>query len=161
VEKYQSLKNEKDILVRGYTTIYLIGEKSPLTTDAFRINTCFGYLKGYKELYPSTYVSCPKPKKEDLYDLNPFCQEFVLDLRRCEIPEYSDNLKIATNYSCTKYLNENFNYSGCYKNYNKEEDFLKNYWYVYAGSGANLIEPLHDIISLHDQNGYLVDDYKY
>jgi hypothetical protein len=159
MEKYRAYGVEKDISGKGYLTIYLIGGKSPLNTDAFRINTCFGYLKQYNIFYPSVYNSCPKPTIEDVYDLNPFCQDYILKLRTCQIPDYSTNLKIASNSYCTSYINENLNYNGCYDNYSGTADFLKNYWYIYTKS--DLVEPLHDIIYLYDQSGYLIDDYTY
>jgi hypothetical protein len=159
MEKYQAYGADKDITVESYMTLYLIGEKSPLSTDAFRVNECLGYLNQYEDFYPSIYNYCPKPELEDLYDLNPFCQDYILKLRRCQIPNYSTNLKISSNSYCTSYISENLNYSGCFKNYSNEDIFLKNYWYIYTKS--DLVEPLHDIIYLYDQNGYLVDDYAY
>jgi len=159
IEKYQSDKPEKDITTQGYLTIYLIGDISPLNTSAFRINSCLGYLKESNQFYPSFSSYCPKPELEDIYNLHPYCQDYILDLKRCQIPDYSSNLKIATNSFCTSYIAENLNYSGCYRNYQKEDDFLKNYWYIYTKS--DLVEPLHDIIYLYDQNGFLVDDYTY
>jgi len=161
VEKYKSSQTKRNIIIEENFYIYIVSEKSPLRADAFRINNCFGYLAKYDEIYPKTSCSYSdiKPEKEDLYSLHPICQEYILDLGRYEIPNYSNNLSIATKSSCVKYLNDNFNYSGCYSNNNKNEDFFKNSWYIYTSS--NLIEPLHDIIYLYDQNGWLVDTYSY
>jgi len=159
VEKYQSYMTEKDIIVDKHVYIYLIGENSPLKYQAFKTNKCFGYLKEYNEFYPSIYASCPKPKLEDISYLTPFCQEYILNLWGCKTPNYSSNLKIATDSACVKYINNNFNYSGCFKNYSQDEDFLKNYWYIYIKSDS--IEPLHDTIYLYDRNNLLVDKYAY
>lgn len=159
IKKYKAGRGEKDITVDGYINIYIIGGLSPLKTDAFRINTCFGYLKEYNDFYPPFSSYCPKPTIEDVYHLHPYCQDYILKLQSCKTPDYSNDLKISINSYCTSYITENLNYSGCYNNFNKEDDFLKNYWYIYAKS--DLVEPLHDIIYLYDQNNYLVDDYSY
>lgn len=159
LEGYKSYGVEKNITTDGYLSIYIMGDLSPLSINAFRINACFGYLKQYNNFYPSISSYCPKPSIEDIYELHPFCQDYILDLKRCEIPNYSNNLKISGNSYCTSYIIENLNYPGCYQNYKDEEDFLKNYWYIYTRT--DIVEPLHDIIYLYDQNGYLIDDYTY
>lgn len=161
VERYKSNQTERNIVIEENSYIYLVNDSSPIRADAFRINNCFGYLADYDDIYPRTRCSYSyvKPEKEDLYHLHPVCQEYILDLRQYEIPNYSNNLSVATKSSCVSYLNDNFNYSGCYRNHYKDENFFKDYWYVYTNS--KLIEPLHDIIYLYDRNGYLVNTYSY
>lgn len=159
IEKYQSHKSGKDIVVDGYMYVYIVGSPNPLGSIGFRINKCFGYLKEYNKFYPSFYSYCPSASKEELYNLSPVCQDYILKSAKCETPDYSNNLKIAANSSCVNYINENLNYSGCFKNYSGDDDFLKNYWYLYTGS--NIVEPLHDIVYLYDSRGYLVDKYSY
>jgi len=158
VEKYQSLKNPKDIIISTSSYVYLIGAKSPLGEN-FRVNECFGCLKNSHNFYPAIFASCPKPKLEEISWLNPSCQDFILKLKNCQIPNYSNNLKIATDSNCIDYLNDNFNYAGCYNNHYQDENFLKNYWYIYTKS--DILEPLHDIIYLYDKNGFLVTKYSY
>jgi len=159
VEKYLPDKPEKDIIIKGSMSIYVIGESSPLAGVNFRLNKCMGYLKNYQTFYPSFSSYCPKPTKQELSCLTPICEDYILKLGTCKIPDYSNNTKIATNSSCVSYINENLNYAGCYKNYSQDQDFLKNYWYIYAKS--DIVEPLHDTVYLYDQNGYLIDDYLY
>ncbi len=160
IEKYQSHRTPGDIIIKEYTKIYLINDSNPLGRDKnFCLNKCFGYIKNYKSFYPSFYTYCPRPKLEDVSHLNPYCQEYILRLSSCEIPNYSNNIKIATDSKCVSFLNSTFNYSSCFKKHSKDEDFLKNYWYVYVGT--DIIEPLHDTIYLYDPNGLVVDKYLY
>ena len=160
IEKYQSHRTPSDIIIKENTKIYLINDSNPLGRDKnFCLNKCFGYIKNYRSFYPSFYTYCPKPKLEDISHLNPYCQEYILRLSSCEIPNYSNNIKIATDSKCVSFLNNTFNYSSCFKQYSKDEDFLKNYWYVYVGT--DIVEPLHDTIYLYDHNGLLVDKYMY
>jgi len=160
IEKYQSHRTPGDIIIKEYTNIYLINDLNPLGRDKnFQLNKCFGYIKNYHSFYPSFYTYCPKPKLEDISHLNPYCQEYILRLSNCEIPNYSNNIKIATDSKCVSFLNNTFNYSSCFKKHSKDENFLKNYWYVYVGT--DIVEPLHDTIYLYDPNGLLVDKYIY
>jgi len=160
IEKYQSYITPSDIIIKEYTKIYLINDSNPLGRDKnFQLNKCFGYIKNYHSFYPSFYTSCPKPKLEDISHLNPYCQEYILRLSSCEIPNYSNNIKIATDSKCVSFLNNTFNYSSCFKEHSQDEDFLKNYWYIYVGT--DIVEPLHDTIYLYDSNGFLVDKYMY
>lgn len=127
----------------------------------FRPNKCLGYLTEYYNFPISVPTkNCPKPKEEDLSHLSACCEEFILDLGTCEIPSYSQNLKIVTDSECTSYLNENFNYNGCYKNFSKDEDFLKKDWHIYPGKDIVAYNE-RDIMYLRDQNGLFVDKLSY
>ena len=160
IEKYQSHRSPSDIIIKEYTNIYLINDSNPLGRDKnFQLNKCFGYIKNYHSFYPSFYAYCPKPKLEDISHLNPYCQEYILRLSNCEIPNYSNNIKIAIDSKCVSFLNNTFNYSSCFKKHSKDDNFLKNYWYVYTGT--DIVEPLHDTIYLYDPNGLIVDKYMY
>lgn len=160
IEKYKSSATPRDIILKQYGSVYLIGSSSDLGRNKnFRLNKCFGYLDQYHRFYPSIYTYCPKPSLEEISHLNPYCQEFILRLPRCEIPDYSDNSKIERDSECISYLEDNFNYSGCFKKYSKDKDFLMNYWYVYTFT--NIAHELHDTVYLYDQNGLPVDKYLY
>ncbi|PIR71986.1 MAG: hypothetical protein COU42_02885 [Candidatus Nealsonbacteria bacterium CG10_big_fil_rev_8_21_14_0_10_36_24] len=160
IKKYQSYIEPDNIIIENYGTIYLIGASNPLGMNKnFQLNKCLGYLTNYYSFYPSFYTYCPKPKLEEISHLNPECQEFILRISSCEIPNYSGNFKIAPDSECVSYLNNNFNYAGCFRKYNQDKDFLQNIWYLYIKS--DIANPLHDTIYLFDQNGLLVDKYIY
>ncbi|MBZ9577510.1 hypothetical protein KJA13_00520 [Patescibacteria group bacterium] len=160
IEKYKSYITPRDIIIKQYGRVYLIGSSNRLGRNKnFCLNKCFGYLDPYHRFYPSIHTYCPKPSLEEISHLNPYCQEFILRLPRCEIPDYSDNLKIDRDSECTSYLKDNFSYSSCFKKYSKDKDFLMNYWYVYTVT--NIAHELHDTVYLYDQNGLLVDKYLY
>lgn len=160
INKYQTFGVPGNIFIKQYDKVYLLSGLSPLGSNTnFRLNKCFGYYTNYQTFYPSISKDCPKPKLEEIPHLNQYCQEFILDLSRCEIPNYSDNFRVATNSECVSYLLNNFNYSGCLKYHQNDEDFLKNDWYVYINT--NIVSQLHDILYLRDKNGLLVDKYLY
>lgn len=157
----------EDIFIRDATTIYLQGTSSPLGVNkSFRPNKCFGYLRDIYNFVPSVSISkkCPSIKLEEISHLGEYCQDFILrELRRCEVPDYSDNLNITFDSECTSYISshvdKNFSYQGCFRNYSKDKDFLSNYWYVYLGH--DMVSRLHDSLYLRDQNGLVVAKHLY
>lgn len=160
IEKYQPYGTPRDIIIEKYGSIYLIGSSNPFGRDKnFRLNKCFGYFLNYQKFYPSFYTYCPKPKLEEISHLNPYCQEYVLNLSSCQIPDYSNNLKIATDYQCVSFLIDNFSYSKCFEKHSQDQDFLMNSWYIYTNT--DIVEPLHDTIYLLDKDGLIVDKYLY
>lgn len=153
MEKYQSYQTPRDIIIEKYGTIYLIGSLNPLGRDKnFRLNKCFGYLGNY-------HSYCPRPKLEEISHLSPYCQEYILNLSSCEIPNHSNNIKIATDYQCVSFLRDNFNYAKCFEKHFQDQDFLMDSWYIFTNT--DIVEKLHDTIYLLDQNNLIVDKYLY
>lgn len=160
MEYYQSFYIPHNIIIKENNTIYLIGAKSPLGSDkSFRLNSCFGYLSRSRNFYPSVRTNCPSLDLEELYHLKPYCQDFLLHSYGCEMPDYSSDFKISTDSQCVDFILEYFTYSGCFKKHSQKDNFLSDYWYVYLNN--DIVEPLHDIIYLYDQNGLLIDEYIY
>ena len=160
IERYHSSFPLKDIIIEESSTIYLIDRSNPLGLNKnFRVNECFGYLASSRDFYPSIYTYCSGPKLEDISHLNPLCQEFILRSYGCKMPDYSKYFEISTDQECVSYIIDYFTYNACFKRYSKNDNFLKNYWYVYVGT--DFIEPLHDTIYLYDPNGLIVDKYMY
>ncbi len=152
----------KDILVKYNDTIYLSSASNPLGSNKnFRLNRCFGYLANERDFAIDFYNNCPIPERysEEILDLNPPCQRYVLERRSCEIPKYWENPEVARDSECVDYILDNFNYIGCYKNYSKDEDFLENEWHIYMN--RNFVSEGLDILYLRDQNGLLIDKYLY
>ncbi len=151
-----------NIVVKPGDVIYISSGINPFGKGKnFKPNKCFGYLSKFYYFPISVPTGrCPGPKKEELSSLSACCEEFILDLKTCEIPSYSQNLKIATDSECTTYLNENFNYNGCFRNFSKDKNFLKNNWHIYPGKNIVASEE-RDILYLRDQNGLFVDKHSY
>jgi len=160
MEYYKISYNPKNIIINGNATVYLIGSSSPLGSNkSFRLNKCFGYLAETRNFYPRISKSCPKLKIEQISFLTPYCQDFIIKQSGCRMPNYSAEFKVSTDSTCVSYILDYFTYNGCSKTYFKDENYLKNYWYIYLGK--NIIEPLHDTIYIYDEYGLLVDEYTY
>lgn len=160
-EPFPTDKYPQDIIIKDRITVYLINDENPLGRNKnFRPNKCFGYLRNKYTFYPSIYSSyCPKPKLEEISHLQPECQEFILRLPSCQIPEYANNNKILFDMECRNYIDTIFSYRSCIGNHSEDNDFFKNSWYVYFSS--NIVEELHDTVYLYDRNRLLVDKYLY
>lgn len=157
----------EQILVGKSDTIYLKGQASPFGRGGnFRTNTCFGYLKTYYPNLPGSY-SCyqEKPKIEEIKNLAPQCQEFILnkiDYAACKAPDHSSDIAVATNKECVTYITSvqtGFYYEGCYQKHSKDPNFLSNEWHIYMDTTFG--NSLHDSITLYDSNGLIVDTYTY
>ena len=160
MEKYQKSGTSRSIVISESMSVYLIGDIEPFgTRKNFRFNKCFGYLSKSEDLYPSSYNYCEAPELEDLEGFTPYCKEYLINQRGCEMPNYSEDFKISTDSKCVSYILNYFTYNGCFNRYSKEDDFLSDYWYIYVNK--NIVEELHDTIYLYDQNNNLIDKYSY
>ncbi|OHA63363.1 MAG: hypothetical protein A2842_01385 [Candidatus Wildermuthbacteria bacterium RIFCSPHIGHO2_01_FULL_48_25] len=167
IEKYHPALNNRpteNITLQRYDTVYVSGEPSPIGRGIhFRTNSCFGYLRPYYPSLPGT-SSCSqdRPTLQEVSNLAPACQEFILNkinFSSCTIPNLGP---VATNTECVAYINSStngFNYVGCYEKRKNESNFLSREWYIY--SDTQLGNSLHDTITLFDQNGLIVDSYIY
>jgi len=164
IEKYLPFYNTvstKNIFVKQNDTIYLSGDSSPLgTAKNFRPNKCFGYLANYRDFPIFLSRSCPNPRREEFSQLSLDCQQFILWIPECDIPDYSSNFEISRDSECVSYIDENFNYNGCFRSYSRDEDFLENEWHIYLNKDI-LTTNYCDTVYLRDQNGLLVDKYFY
>jgi hypothetical protein len=160
IEKYKPAyglyPNEVIFLERG-DTVYISGEASPLGNDInFRPNKCMGYLTHTVDFPITIQKNCPKPTKEEIAHFDACCQEFILGMRKCEIPDYPINLFD----NCKVYLDKNFDYEGCFANYSSDEDFLTNQWHIYLNYNI-VVSDSCDILYLRDRNGLFVDKHSY
>lgn len=169
IEKFHSVLTTEpldNILVRRSDTLYVRGEQSPLGRGrSFKPNQCFGYLIQYYQNLPGSYsCSQDRPVLEDIKNLKPLCQEYILqkvDYGSCKPPDFNDPSVIGDS-ECRAYLTGTegtFTYQGCYEKRSKDANFLSSRWDIYIERSFG--HPLHDSIALFDQNGLLVDTYIY
>jgi len=164
VEKYYHYYNSyvnEDISIKQGDAIYLSSAFNPLGKDRnFRPNKCLGFLADSFDFPIPMPRNCPRPEIEEISHLEPCCEEFILRLRPCEIPDYSENPKIYSDSECVSYLDENFNNRGCFKKYSNDDDFVENEWHIYLDKNI-VVNNDCDILYLRDQNGLLIDKYSY
>lgn len=127
----------------------------------FRTNKCTGYLDQSSQYEPSLDEDCPELEESEYDHLSEICQDFIDDLDRCEIPDYSDNYEISVDSECTEFLSETFNYSQCYADYHYDADFFENEWRVFLNKSSDFFDDNSDTIILKDSRGLTVDEYSY
>jgi len=163
IEKYDPYYNPpptENILIKKDDKIYLSGASNPLGRGRnFRLNECMGYLTYYHNFPITISKDCPKPKESEISSLSLCCQEYILKLRKCEIPNYSQTYRIICDSKCTSWLSENLNYGPCFYKHYRDEDFLESVWHIYMDT--DFISQERDILYLQDQNGLVVDSKEY
>ncbi|MCP6719295.1 MAG: hypothetical protein KJI71_03630, partial [Patescibacteria group bacterium] len=165
VEKYYHFYNSyvnEDIFVKRDDKVYLSSGFNPLGRDRnFRFNKCLGYLTSDYDFPISFPKSCPRPNQEKISYLEPYCQNYILNIGKCEIPDYSKNSRIYNDSECALYINNNLSNIGCFRNYSEDENFLGNSWYIYLDDKNIITDDDCDAIYLRDQNGLVIDRYPY
>lgn len=152
---------EESIFVKQGDIIYMSASSNPLGKNRnFRPNKCLGYLANYHDFIIPLPKKCPKPTREEISHLNPCCQEFILRLNTCQIPDYSNNIRISLDSECVSYLDKNFNYGGCFYQYSRDKDFLGKNWHIYLNRNI-VVSNDCDTLYLRDQNGLFIDKYSY
>ena len=155
-----SCGNSSDIEL-GYRDEVIISAGTSPNGVSFRTNKCTGYLDQSSQHYPSLEEDCPYAESSEYSHLSNDCQDFIEDLDRCEIPDYSNDFAVSTDNQCTSFLNEKFNYSQCYADYYQDVDFLEDEWRVFLSKSIDVFDNTSDTIILKDNSGLTVDEYEY
>lgn len=153
--------SQKIDIVLNYGGKVIVSARPNTIQGNFRVNKCVGYLGETSEFYPKLSRDCPVPAKSKYSGLKKTCREFIDDLSRCEISDYSKNYDVAADSQCTAFLNDNFNYSQCFKKYSLDVDFLADEWRLFMAKTKDFFDDGEDKIILMDNNGLLVDEYSY
>jgi len=147
------------VLIPGDELIAMAGN-SP-SGVSFLTNKCTGYLDQGK-YEPSLNNNCPWPNSSDYSHLIKYCRDFIDDLDRCQLPDYSDNTDVGGNSECTLYLNQTLNYSACYSDYRLDPDFYGDEWRVFFNqTSRDIFSNVSDTVILEDKSGLKVDEYYY
>ena len=169
IEKYHPAlhaSNKDPITMTATDVVEIRGEGGALgQTKNFKTNICMGYLKKFFPTIPGSY-SCArdKPTLQEVSHLVPLCQDFILnkiDFSACGEPDLNTGIMLqdSTCKAFAQSVTTGFNYEACYLKNSSSPTFTGNTWYVYENRTFG--HPMHDIITLRDANGLLVDQYTY
>lgn len=153
-EDYSSLNlapNEEAIISTGL---------SPIGVN-FRTNQCTGYLSQDSRFFPSLDKDCPRLDESEYRHFKKTCRDFIEDLDRCEVPDYSGRLEIQSDGECTLFLTQKFNYKQCYLDHYREVNFFGEEWRIFLNKSVDVFGNDSDEIILKDRNGLVVDRYSY
>ena len=130
----------------------------------FRENQCVGYLNQSYSFTPSLSSSCPDSRQDRAELLrrgfNGACIDAIDAVPSCRTPRGPYQAALIGK-ECLDYLNEHFSYVGCVENFRDQKDFLKNSWRVSLRRTTKLFDSRHDIVTLRDAQGLLVDQSEY
>jgi hypothetical protein len=155
-----SIDGYSDITLPQGGEVVISMDLSPLGIN-FRLNKCTGYLDQSDQFCPSLPKECPEIEESEYSHLKKTCRDFIDDLGRCEIPNYSDKWEISVDNDCTDFLNERFNYKYCFEKHYLEIGFLKDEWRVFLSKSIDVLNNDSGKLILRDKNGLLVDEYSY
>lgn len=154
---------EQDILLPPGGEVIIVSG-TPSYQRNFRENACVGYLNQSHRFTPSLSGSCPDSRRDRSLLLargfNGACIDAIQAVPACRTPQGPFTAALIKS-ECIDYLNQNFSYVGCAKNFRDEKDFLRNTWRVFLGRPTKLFDPRHDRVTLRDGQGLLVDEFEY
>ena len=137
---------------------YIIGSTSPLGAN-FLGNKCQGYLSNQYTFKPQLVGRCSAPPKIEIETFTGACQEYILSLHgTCKTGDPNNSRIPASDSACRAYVS-GLNYDGCVTRRQGDSDFSNNSWNVFVG--RSFVDPLHDLVLLLDEQGKLVDYYRY
>lgn len=154
---------EQDVLLPpGGELVIITGQQS--YTRNFRENQCVGYFNESHLFTPFLSGSCVDDviNRADLLArrFNGACIDAIEAIPSCRRP-LGPFAPAVVGSACIEYMNENFSYFGCVKNFRDKKGFLKDTWRVSLRRSRKMFDPRHDRVVLRDQNGLLVDEYEY
>jgi len=159
-------KAKENIIIKQGDRIYISEALNPLGKDrSFRPNKCMGYLKNEREysirgFSISVPGSCPRPTGEEISHLEPCCREFIKKAGGCVMPNYYSNPRIYMDQECVDFIEANFNYAGCFRNYSRDDNFLSKAWHIYMDRSLTISKGC-DTLYLLDADGLFIDKYDY
>jgi hypothetical protein len=143
------------------------GESAYIHTGAsplgygFRENACMGYIAASYPFNPDVYSSCyslPKPSPQQFNDQ---CLRYIeRNSGTCRAPEVTAN-DLGLSDECQEYAKKHASYRSCVDAHLADSNFYQGYWHLYLSRTDGLWREFHDIITLYDQNGNVIDTYEY
>lgn len=126
----------------------------------FRENMCTGYFDETAPFSPGLSHRCPVPDTRALHHLSDRCIQVISGIGGCRtgpLPEFVD----PPHPECADYIAQNFNYAGCVTNYKSRPDFYNDQWLVWMQRAVPFFNKRFETVTLKDQQGRVVDEYKY
>lgn len=152
---FKKVFQEKNIVLKNGEAVKIYSTPSPIYVN-FKGNQCIGYLNQFYSFIPKLSEECPQISKKDIAHLSGLCQEYILNLKKCELPNNPPTQSLDS--ACMNYL-KNINYNGCFERNKNNLNFYTKDWYVFMG--REILDDLHDKVFLFDKNGKIVDEYIY
>lgn len=150
----------QDIILKSGDSLSIYSNVSKLGIN-FKPNKCTGYLEKIFDLTPDLSLDCPRYSRQEISYLNAKCQDYIMSLGTCEVPDLN---KVSTDMECQTIL-RNLTYVPCLNQHRGDSYFVSQKWLIWIGTSAgrdlNILNLVHDQLLLFDKSGLLVDEYSY
>lgn len=171
-----------DIILKPGESVAIVtgsaGNSYPYKIASFKESECVGYLT-QQNMYnysfsPYLQKSCIVPRNEPSANgLDLTCQNYIQNMQSCHTPKYNTidsqgntcNNCVDGNSSlsnaCVSYIQAHFSYESCLVNHQNDSSFYGNVWHVYLNHAFELWAANHEVITLYDSSGKVVDYISY
>lgn len=123
----------------------------------FRENICTGYFDEKSNFGGALSHSCPIINVSKMLDFTDDCIRYLNNMPKCKM--YISKMEL--DYKCDQFATEHYSYAGCVKDYKNDKNFYSNRWMVWMQRTTNFFRDEHELVTLKDQNGKVVDTYSY
>jgi hypothetical protein len=172
----------QDIILKPGESVDVVtgsaGTSYPYKINSFKENECTGYLTQQSaddySFSPSLQQSCIAPRNEPgANNLDLSCQNYIEDMQSCHTPKYNTvdsqgntcNGCVDGNSSlsdaCVAYIETHFSYESCVADHENDSNFYGSIWHVYLNRAFELWAASHEVITLYDTSGKVVDYISY
>lgn len=128
----------------------------------FQENSCTGYFAQTSEFNPPISSSCPRLDARFLSaQFSDRCVKLMERIPGCITPSFSYKDTAGLENECTDFINQNFSYTGCVKNFRDQPDFFEKHWLIWMQSSEEFFRNTHDTVILRDSEGKLVSEKSY
>jgi hypothetical protein len=157
---------EQDIYLSANDTVYINTGISP-NGASFKINKCSGYLNQFQTFTPYIGGYCPAPRNENISSIprtgyNDSCFDFIDSMSSCRTQ--TDPLPAGSakwSVECTDFIYKKINYPACVDTHKNDKDFYQNEWRIFLKRSEPIWKNSREDIVLLDEEGKIVDEYKY
>jgi hypothetical protein len=146
--------------------VYISSKESPFGSGqvSFRPNKCMGYYLNSITFKLPISRNCPTQYSSNLPTyLSEKCKNFISqNVGTCEFPNPTEMSEddIYDDVQCVDYMNLNYNYKGCFRNYSNDSNFTEPRWHIYTNRGEReIIDRYGDTVYLKDSNGLIAAKY--
>jgi hypothetical protein len=154
------------------------GNSYPYKINSFKESECTEYLT-QQNVYnysfsPSLAKSCIAPRDEpNANGLDLKCQNYIESMQSCHTPKYNTidsqgntcnncvDGNSALSNACVNYIQSHFSYESCLANHENDSNFYGNIWHIYMNRSFEMWAANHEVITLYDSSGKVVDYLSY
>ena len=108
-----------DIYLKNGDYLNIYSSSAPVNV---RINKCMGYLPNGNQFNPPLPQNCPYLDKSQIQSFSGACQNYIMSLSACQLPDFSNPAMPQNDFACRDYINNHFSYHSCFNDHQTDPD---------------------------------------